>query len=148
MTVFSAKSAVSRLNRRFAPFLSEIGRVFFAATAVFVVLATVLEAFRPGFVINWIAPKTVFVLLSVFGLLSFWPPEPETPVGCGRVRSLFPSLLAGAFSGLAAWDYFGGREEVRLLFSLAAAGTALAAVWLLTVGRHSGSMKRERERNS
>ena len=123
----------------FDPYISEIGRVSFVAIAVFGLLTAIGEAVYPGFVINWISPKSVMQLGVIAGFLALWPFKGSVyskPSWLEGVLGLFFS--AAAF--LAAWYYFKPIIESRFGISLAVAFAVGLSFCLLVYGDY---LKRE-----
>jgi len=122
--------------------LSEIGRVAFVAIIFFGFLSVILELVYPGFVINWIAPKTIIGLAVLFGALSFLPSDQVVRRGFSWFWALSFSLLAGVMAFLATWGYFSIISEIRLLISITTALVASSSCWLLTYNRYFGSVNK------
>ena len=130
-----------QFQERFGVLVSEIGQMGFVAVAVFALLAAGLELVWPGFVINWISPKSILAVGVLFGLLSFWPSENVPPVGLSRAVALSVGLVSGVLAFLAARSRFQPFLDWGFWASLATGLTVGLIVWLLTDRRPFDSNK-------
>ena len=150
------------LNGTVGPYLAETGRVAFVAVAVFSLLAAAAETASPGFVINWIAPRTVILAGVLTGLLALWPAggmggrdekrggrrdgggsggaaavgRTSAPAFGAKARFWLTVTLAltfSVFAGLEAWYYFIPMAADRSWLALAAAVVAGGVFVLLSL---------------
>ncbi len=112
------------------PLLAELGAVAFTAAGVFAVIAAAAEFLQPGFVVNFISPRSIVAVLAASGGLALLGAERR---GDSRRRRPVYAAAGGlaVFSSFwAAWYYFQPVPEARIQLALAAAAVVAAAFWL------------------
>ncbi len=112
------------------PYLAEAGAVGFSATAAFALFAVAAEFLSPGFVVNFLAPRSILIAGLVFGALSLLD---RPAAGRTRRQTVTYVLIAAACaisSFWAAWYYFTPVAGARAWMALAA-GTIVGAVFAL-----------------
>lgn len=111
------------------PYVAELGSVAFVAAGLFAVIAAAAEFLQPGFVVNFISPRSIVAAVIISGALALV--APARPAGRRRraVR-VAVAALAAVLVFWAAWYYFQSVPDMRLKLSLAAALTVLAVIWL------------------
>jgi hypothetical protein len=113
------------------PYLDDFFGVVFVAALVFAVLAAVAEAFVPGFVVNYISPRFVVLILALSGALkiAFTEAGEVRPISLAyRIVLTFLGAAAAVGTGFAAWYYFGDIDG-RSGLTVAAVATSIAVFW-------------------
>ena len=137
---------ITHLNRIVGPYISETGRVAFTAIAVFGLLSAIAEACYPGFVINWISPKSIIQSGVIAGLLALWPVSDRKKRRAGWLDGLF-GLIFSLAAFIVAWYYSKPIVDSRFVFSLAVAIAVGLSFFLLVYGDYSNSVSKRQDQD-
>ncbi len=120
------------------PYLAETGAAGFTAAAGFALFAVAAEFLSPGFVVNFLAPRSILIAGLAFGALSLvGRPGRRRTVRQHAVYALVAAACAIS-SFLAAWYYFSPVAGAQLWLSLAAGAVVGAVFALAAIGPWDG----------